>query len=89
LSTDLADLRAFGGMQVVFDVADIHQPFPEKDGAADITLCLYAVLNPVSAEQHAPGIAELARVTSGHFITTVRAAGRPPTIFVQSRDGHR
>jgi SAM-dependent methyltransferase len=82
LSADLADLRAFGGIEVEFDVADITQRFPEKDGAADITLCLYAVLNHVSADKQAPVMAELARVTSGHFITTVRAAGSPPTIFV-------
>jgi SAM-dependent methyltransferase len=84
LSSHLLDPRAFKHIDVdlKFDVADITQPFPEEDGVADITLCLYTVLNHVTADKQAPVIAELARVTSGDFIATVRAAGSPPTIFV-------
>jgi SAM-dependent methyltransferase len=83
LASDQVDLEAPGGIHLDLDVGDITRPFPERDASVDITLCLYAVLNHVDAE-HLPAVmAELARVTSGHFVTTVRAAGGPPTIFVE------
>jgi hypothetical protein len=82
LSSDLADLQRLGTVDLEFDVADITGPLPEGNGTVDIALCLYAVLNHVNTESLSSVMAELARVTSGHLVTTVRAAGSPPTIFV-------
>jgi hypothetical protein len=50
----------------------------------DITLCLYSVLSHVPIAYLTDISAEIARVTSGHFITTVRSIGSTPTAFVDS-----
>jgi SAM-dependent methyltransferase len=75
-------LPNLAGVELTFDVADITRPFPEADTSVDLTLCLYAVLNHLKAEDLACLMAEIGRVTAGHFVTTVRAAGSPPTIYV-------
>ena len=49
-----------------------------------MTLCLYSVLSHLPVDTPAKVAAEIARVTRGHFITTVRSIGSPPTIFVNS-----
>lgn len=75
-------LQDLAGVELRFEVADITCPLPESDGSVDLSLCLYAVLNHLRADQVSAVIAEFGRVTAGHFITTVRAAGSPPTIYV-------
>jgi hypothetical protein len=47
---------------------------------------LYGVLNHLPVDAIAPALAEFARVTAGHFVTTVRAAGSTPTVFVGGLD---
>jgi hypothetical protein len=49
-----------------------------------LTLCLYSVLSHLPVARLSRVAAEIARVTGGHFITTVRSVGSPPTIFVDS-----
>jgi SAM-dependent methyltransferase len=83
------DLSSLPDVSFTFDVADLTARLPEADGSVDITLCLYSVLShlPVSS---LPAIAtEMARVTSGYFITTVRSIGSPPTAFVESIENVR
>lgn len=78
------NLSGLPGVSLTFDVADLRGRFPEADASVDITLCLYSVLShlPVAS---LPGIsAEIARVTSGHFITCVRPVGSTPTACVDS-----
>jgi len=83
------DLVQQPGVDFRFEVADIDDRFPEADGCVDLTLCLYSVLSHLQMD-HLPYIAaELARVTRGHFVTTVRATGGPPTIFIDSIDKAR
>ncbi len=74
---------------LAFEVGDLTQPLPEADGAVDLCLCLFGVLNHLPAARLPPTMAELARVTAGHFIATARAAGSTPTIFVDSLDKTR
>jgi SAM-dependent methyltransferase len=81
LSHDLARLP---GVRLTFEVGNMTRPFPESDGTVDLCLCLYGVLNHVSVACLPKVFAEFARVTGGHFVTTVRAAGSTPTIFVDS-----
>lgn len=78
------NLQGIPGLNLTFDVGDLADRLPEVDGSVDITLCLYSVLShlPMSG---LPQIAtELARVTKGHLITTVRSIGSTPTAFVDS-----
>jgi SAM-dependent methyltransferase len=75
-------LQDLAGVEIAFDVGDITRPFQEGPGSVDLTLCLYAVLNHLKSEDLALVMGEIGRVTSGHFVTTVRAAGSPPTIYV-------
>jgi hypothetical protein len=77
------DLCGISGVNLTFDVADLTGELPEADASVDLTLCLYSVLSylPVAS---LPISAEVARVTSGHFITTVRSVGSTPTVFVDS-----
>ncbi|MGC1302897.1 MAG: class I SAM-dependent methyltransferase, partial [Caulobacteraceae bacterium] len=84
-----ADLAALPGMELTFDVGDLSGPLPEADASVDIVLCLYSVLSHLPFEDLPQVAAEMARVTRRHFITTVRAAGSPPTIFVDSVDKAR
>jgi len=66
------------GINLTFDVADLMGELPEADGSVDLTLCLYSVAS-------LPNIsAEIARVTAGCFIATVRAVGSAPTVLVDS-----
>jgi SAM-dependent methyltransferase len=81
LAHDLSNLR---NVNVAFDTGDLMRPLPDNEKSADLSLCLYSVLCHLPPEQ-LPGIfAEIARVTSGDFVVTVRPAGSPPTIFVDS-----
>jgi len=86
LSRDVAHLP---GVDLSFTVGDLTEPLPEADASVDLGLCLYCVLNHVPAASLADIAAEFARVTSGHFITTVRAIGSTPTIYVDAVDKAR
>jgi SAM-dependent methyltransferase len=81
LSRDLVQLP---GVKISFDTADLNRSFPEADNSIDITLCLYSVLSHIQTEKINAVAAEIARVTRGSFITTVRPLGSMPTIFVDS-----
>jgi hypothetical protein len=77
-------LSALPGINLTFDVADLTARLPEADASVDMTLCLYSVLSHLPVAALANIAAEFARVTAGHFITTVRPVGSPPTAFVDS-----
>lgn len=79
-----SDLTRLAGVNLTFDIADLEETLPEADGSVDLTLCLYSVLShlPVTNLPHVA--TELARITKGHFVTTVRSTGSPPTAFVDS-----
>jgi SAM-dependent methyltransferase len=78
------DLCGTSGVNLTFDVADLTGELPEADASVDLTLCLYSVLSHLPVASLPKISAEVARVTSGHFITTVRPVGSTPTIFVDS-----
>lgn len=92
LATDqIARARALGGelarrynVVLRYDVCDICDPIPEPDGSVDLCLCLYGVLNHVPVGHQPQVLGEIARVTRGRFIATVRAIGSTPTIYVDS-----
>jgi SAM-dependent methyltransferase len=78
------DLSLLPGVKLNFEVADLTAKIPEADNSADITLCLYSVLSHLPVERMPKIAAEIARVTRGVFITTVRPVGSQPTAFVDS-----
>ncbi len=92
LATDqIARARALGGelssrynIVLRYDVADICGPIPEPDGSIDLCLCLYGVLNHVSVDHQPAVLGEIARVTRGTLVATVRAIGSTPTIYVDN-----
>ena len=67
-----------------FDTADICAPLPEATSSVDLCLCLYGVLNHISLDRIPTLFAEIARVTRGEFIATMRAKGSTPTICVDA-----
>jgi SAM-dependent methyltransferase len=80
------DLASMPGVELRFEVSDLESRMPEADASIDITVCLYSVLSHLRVTS-LPGVAkELGRVTRGHFVSTVRAVGSTPTIFVDSLD---
>lgn len=83
------DLVRLPGVSLTYEVGDLTRPLPQADASADLTLCLYCVLNHVPRAA-LPGIcAELARVTDGDLVATVRAAGSTPTIYVDALEAAR
>src|ERR1700722_11569832 len=76
------DLASRAGVTLRFEVGDIREPMSEPDGSVDICLCLYGVLNHLPAEDLSTVFGEVARVTKGKFVATVRAIGSAPTIYV-------
>jgi Methyltransferase domain len=78
------DLTKMPGVNLTFDVEDLTGDLPEADASVDLTLCLYSVLSHLPVASLPKISAEVARVTSGHFITTVRSVGSTPTISVDS-----
>lgn len=76
------NLSSLPGVSLTFDVADLADRLPEQDASVDLTLCLYSALSHLPVAR-LPDIAkEIARVTSGCFVTTVRPVGSMPTAFV-------
>jgi SAM-dependent methyltransferase len=78
------NLSNLSGVNFTFDVADLTGRLPESDASVDITLCLYSVLSHLPVASLTDISTEIARVTSGHFLTTVRSIGSMPTAFVDS-----
>lgn len=83
------DLAQLPNVRLVFEVGDLAGPLPEADVGVDLCLCLYGVLNHLPASRLPAIAAEMARVTKGHVIATVRAIGSTPTIYVDSLDKAR
>jgi SAM-dependent methyltransferase len=79
-----ADLQGLQGLNLTFDVADIKGRLPEADESVDITLCLYSVLSHLPITSLPQVTEEIARVTRGQLITTVRSIGSTPTVFIDS-----
>ncbi len=78
------NLSGISGVELTFDVANLVGELPEGDASVDLTLCLYSVLSHLPVASLPKISAEIARVTSGHFIATVRSIGSAPTILVDS-----
>jgi SAM-dependent methyltransferase len=72
------------GVNLSFDVADLADRLPEPDASVDLTLCLYSALSHLPVTRLPEISKEMARVTSGYCITTVRPIGSTPTAFVDS-----
>jgi len=79
-----SDLARRPGVDLTFEIGDIFKPLPEADCSVDLCLCLCGVLNHVEAPDHPAIFAEIARVTKGSFVTSVRAIGSKPTVYVDS-----
>ena len=69
-------------LDVRVDVGDLGQKLPYRRGNFDISLCLFGVLNHLSAHSQQTLAASLARVTNDTLFVTVRTVGSPPTIYV-------
>jgi SAM-dependent methyltransferase len=78
------NLSSLPGVSLTFDVADLADRLPEQDASVDLTLCLYSALSHLPVARLPEISKEIARVTSGYFITTVRPIGSMPTAFVGS-----
>src|SRR5580692_2101821 len=78
------NLSSLPGVNLSFDVADPADRLPEADASVDLTLCLYSALGHLPVARLPEISKEMARVTSGHCITTVRPIGSTPTAFVDS-----
>jgi SAM-dependent methyltransferase len=79
-------LTELGGVELTFEVGDIRKQLPEADASIDLCLCLYGVLNHIPSDHLPAVLAEVARVTCGHFIMTVRAIGSTPTsVWMRSK----
>src|SRR5450631_2648461 len=83
------NLSNLPGVNLTFDVADLVDRLPEPDASVDLTLCLYSALSHLPVARLPDISKELARVTSGYFITTVRPIGSTPTAFIDSIDNVR
>ncbi len=77
-------LSSLPGVDLTFDVADLTDRLPEPDASVDLALCLYSALGHLPVASLTDISTEIARVTSGYFITTVRPIGSIPTAFVGS-----
>jgi SAM-dependent methyltransferase len=83
------NLSSLPGVNLSFDVADLTDRLPEADASVDIALCLYSVLSHLPVASLSDIAAEIARVTAGYFVTTVRSIGSVPTAFVDSVENVR
>ena len=70
------------GLVLAFSQADVTRRLDCGDGAFDLCLCLYGVLNHIPRGTVQAVAAELARVTSGTLFVTVRTVGSLPTIYI-------
>jgi SAM-dependent methyltransferase len=76
------DLAGHAGVSLTLEAGDIRRPMPEADRSVDICLCLYGVLNHLPPDDLPAVFGEVARITKGKFVATVRAIGSTPTIYV-------
>jgi SAM-dependent methyltransferase len=83
------NLSGLPGVNLTFDIGDLTDRLPESDASVDLTLCLYSALSHLPVASLKGVSAEIARVTSGHFIATVRPVGSTPTAFVDSVENVR
>ena len=84
-----ASLTRTAGVDLSFDRADLEDRLPESDASVDMVVCLYSVLSHLPVANLPRVGTEIARVTKGHFVTTVRSTGSPPTAFVDSIEAAR
>ncbi|MEJ0040739.1 MAG: class I SAM-dependent methyltransferase [Rhizomicrobium sp.] len=84
-----ADLAGLAGVTLTFEVGDIVRPLPEADASVDIVLCLCGVLNHLPAAALPRILSQIGRVTSGYFVSSVRAAGSTPTLYVDAMEHAR
>ena len=84
-----ANLSGQPGIDLTFETGDIFKPLREADSSVDICLCLCGVLNHLPSDNLPRVFAEIARVTSGHFITTARTVGSTPSVYVGAIDQAR
>jgi SAM-dependent methyltransferase len=77
------DLSGLPGVALTFDLGDLTDRLPESDASVDLTLCLYSPLSHLPVASLKDVSTEIARVTSGYFVTTVRPVGSTPTAFVE------
>jgi SAM-dependent methyltransferase len=83
------DLTALPEVKLIFDVGDLCKKLPEADASVDLTVCLYSVLSHLDVIR-LPWVAqELARVTRGFFVATVRPIGSPPSVFIDTVENAR
>jgi SAM-dependent methyltransferase len=78
------DLASCTEVDMAFEVGDLTAPLPEADNSVDLFLCLYSTLSHLPASSLAPVAAEIARVTSGELVATVRSVGSMPSALVDS-----
>ena len=83
------NLSSLPGVNLTFDVADLADRLEEADASVDMTLCLYSALSHLPVARLPEISKEMARVTSGYCITTVRPIGSTPTAFVESVENVR
>ncbi len=69
-------------VEVSITQADACGFLPRLDCRFDLTLCLYSVLSHIGGPQRPGAAAQLARVTRGRLLVSVRAAGSLPTIYI-------
>jgi SAM-dependent methyltransferase len=74
------ELASHAGVTLRFEVGDIRKAIPEPDGAVDS----WRSQSHLSAEDVSTVFSEVARVTRGTFLATLRAIGSTPTIYVDS-----
>lgn len=77
-----AALSTLPGVSIRIIEGDVTAGLPVADETVDLCLCLNAVLNHLEAGSQDIAAAELARVTRGHLIATVRTVGSMPSIYV-------
>ncbi len=83
LAGERLDLANDPHIGVTFEVADLLDALDEEEDASyDLTLCLYGVLNHLSAAERETASAALTRVTDGDLFVTVRTVGSQPSIYV-------
>ena len=76
------DLAHHAGVSLRFEAGDIRGRMSEADRSVDICVCLYCVLNHLPADDLPAVFGEVARITKGRFVATIRAIGSMPTIYV-------
>jgi SAM-dependent methyltransferase len=77
------------GIAIRFERGDLRGRLAVPDRGIDLCLCLNGVLNHVPPSELPSVFAEIARVTSGWFLATVRAVGSTPTVYIDELSAAR